>query len=113
VIHADPNFSAFLGSGCHVAHGAIIHHSHIGNDVLIGIGAIILPNCQIEDDVVIAAGSLLTAQSQVPSGEMVMGRPGKATKNVSPEMLNFIRFGNQAYQELCGRYLSGLKLIQE
>jgi hypothetical protein len=42
-----------------------------------------------------------------------MGRPGKVTKDLPPAMIDFIRLGNLAYQELTGRYRSGLKLIEE
>ncbi|MCX5865888.1 MAG: gamma carbonic anhydrase family protein [Proteobacteria bacterium] len=111
VVHADPEFTASFGRGCHIAHGAVVHHSEIGDNVLIGIGAIILPQCRIGDDVLIAAGTLLTPNTRIPSGKMVMGRPGKVTRDLQPEMIDFIKLGNLAYQELSGRYRSGLKLI--
>lgn len=113
VIHADPSCAATFGPGCHVAHGAVVHHSEIGGNVLIGIGAIILPNCRVEDNVLIAAGSLLTPNSHIPSGKMVMGRPGKITKDLSPGMRDSIRIGNLAYQELAARYRKGLKPVDQ
>lgn len=111
VVHADPEFTASFGRGCQIAHGAVVHHSAIGDNVLIGIGAIILPQCQVGNDVLIAAGTLLTPNTVIPSGKMVMGSPGKVTKDLPPAMIDFIKLGSLAYQELISRYRSGLKLV--
>ena len=112
VVHSDPSCSAVFGTGCHLAHGSVVHHSEIGDNVLIGIGAIILPNCRVEENVIIAAGALLTSKTHIPAGSMVMGQPGKVTKELSPGMINSIRIGNLAYQELAGRYRASLRLLE-
>jgi len=69
-----------LGDDVTVGHHVVIHGCTIGNRVLVGIGAIVLNGVVIEDDVFIAAGTLLTPGTHVPSGSMVMGSPGKVKR---------------------------------
>jgi carbonic anhydrase/acetyltransferase-like protein (isoleucine patch superfamily) len=69
-----------LGDDVIVGHHVVIHGCTIGNRVLVGIGAIVLNGVVIEDDVFIAAGTLLTPGTHVPSGSMVMGSPGKVKR---------------------------------
>jgi carbonic anhydrase/acetyltransferase-like protein (isoleucine patch superfamily) len=66
-----------LGDDVTVGHHVVIHGCTIGNRVLVGIGAIVLNGVVIEDEVFIAAGTLLTPGTHIPSGSMVMGSPGK------------------------------------
>ena len=69
-----------LGDDVIVGHHVVIHGCTIGNRVLVGIGAIVLNGVVIEDDCFIAAGTLLTPGTHVPSGSMVMGSPGKVKR---------------------------------
>ena len=69
-----------LGDDVTVGHHAVVHGCTIGNRVLVGIGAIVLNGVVVEDDVFIAAGTLLTPGTHVPSGSMVMGSPGKVKR---------------------------------
>jgi len=69
-----------IGDDVIVGHHVVIHGCTIGNRVLVGIGAIVLNGVVIEDDVFIAAGTLLTPNTHVPSGSMVMGSPGKVKR---------------------------------
>jgi len=69
-----------LGDDVTVGHHVVVHGCTIGNRVLVGIGAIVLNGVIVEDDVFIAAGTLLTPGTHVPSGSMVMGSPGKVKR---------------------------------
>jgi len=69
-----------LGDDVTVGHHVVVHGCTIGNRVLVGIGAIVLNGVVIEDEVFIAAGTLLTPGTQIPSGSMVMGSPGKVKR---------------------------------
>ena len=69
-----------LGDDVTVGHHAVVHGCTIGNRVLVGIGAIVLNGVVIEDEVFIAAGTLLTPGTHIPSGSMVMGSPGKVKR---------------------------------
>jgi carbonic anhydrase/acetyltransferase-like protein (isoleucine patch superfamily) len=69
-----------LGDDVTVGHHVVVHGCTIGNRVLVGIGAIVLNGVVIEDEVFIAAGTLLTPGTHIPSGSMVMGSPGKVKR---------------------------------
>jgi carbonic anhydrase/acetyltransferase-like protein (isoleucine patch superfamily) len=72
-----------IGDDVTIGHHVVIHGCTIGNRVLVGIGAIVLNGVVIEDDAFIAAGSLLTPGTRVPSGSMVMGSPGKVRRQLT------------------------------
>jgi len=69
-----------IGDDVTIGHHVVIHGCTVGNRVLVGIGAIVLNGVVIEDDAFIAAGTLLTPGTRVPSGSMVMGSPGKVRR---------------------------------
>ncbi len=73
-----------IGDNCTVGHRAILHGCTIGNNVLIGMGAIILDGAVIEDNVVVAAGSLVPEGKTIPSGTLVMGSPAKVVRELPP-----------------------------
>ncbi len=69
-----------IGDDVTVGHHVVLHGCTVGNRVLVGIGAILLNGVVVEDDAFIAAGTLLTPGTHVPSGSMVMGSPGKVRR---------------------------------
>ena len=69
-----------IGDDVTIGHHVVIHGCTLGNRVLVGIGAIVLNGVVIEDEAFIAAGTLLTPGTRVPSGSMVMGSPGKVKR---------------------------------
>ena len=84
VIHADPDFPVVLGDDCTLGHGAIIHGARLDDQVLIGIGAIVLNGAHIGSGSIVAAGALVPEGMHVPAGMIVMGVPGKA-RSLRPE----------------------------
>lgn len=84
MIHVEKGtHPTWLGDDVTVGHHVVIHGCTIGNRVLVGIGAILLNGVVIEDDAFIAAGTLLTPGTRVPSGSMVMGSPGKVKRSLT------------------------------
>ncbi len=76
----------FLGNNVSVGHNALVHGCKVGNNVLIGMGAIVMDNCVIEDNCIIAAGAVLLENSHVKSGSVYAGVPAKKVKELSPEL---------------------------
>lgn len=72
-----------IGENVTIGHGAVVHGKKIGNNVLIGMNSTILHDVFIEDWVIIAAGSVITSGTHIPSGSLVMGVPGKVTRILS------------------------------
>ena len=77
----------FLGNNVSVGHNAIVHGCKVHDNVLIGMGAIIMDNCEIGSNTIIAAGAVLTEGTVVPSGCVFAGVPAKKIKDISQELI--------------------------
>lgn len=82
-LHADPGFPLVIGSGVSVGHNAVLHGCTIGEDVLIGMGAIVLNGARIGAGSLIAAGALVGEGAEIPPGSLVAGIPGKIRRDLS------------------------------
>ena len=77
-----------LGNNVSVGHNAIVHGCKVDDNVLIGMGAIVMDNCEIGSNSIIAAGAVLTEGTIVPSGCIYAGVPAKKIKDISQELIN-------------------------
>ena len=75
-----------LGDNVSVGHNAIVHGCSVEDNVLIGMGAIVMDNCYIESNCIIAAGAVLTENTRVESWSIYAGVPAKKVKTLSPEL---------------------------
>lgn len=88
VIHGTYQKSlTVIGNDVSVGHRAILHGCEIGDNVLIGMGAIVMDHCVIESNSIIAAGAIVTEGMVVTSGSLFAGVPAKKIKDISPEIL--------------------------
>lgn len=76
-----------IGNNVSIGHHAIIHGCTIHDNVLIGMGAIIMDACVVESNSIIAAGAVLTEGTHVTAGTIFAGVPAKKLKDVSPELI--------------------------
>lgn len=84
-IHLTSGVSnTIVGEDVTVGHGVILHGCTIGDRVLVGMGSILLDNVVVGAGSVIGAGSLLTPRTVIPAGKLVLGRPGKVIRDVTP-----------------------------
>lgn len=104
VLHADPDAYLTIGDDVTLGHGAIVHGCTIADEVLIGMGAIVLNHAQIGRGCLIAARALVTEGMVVPPGSVVMGIPGKI-KPLREDQLGRIRRTAQNYVDLKALYL--------
>ncbi len=77
-----------IGNNVSIAHHAIVHGCTIKNNVLIGMGAIVMDDCIIESNSIIAAGAVVTKGTRVESGTIYAGTPAKKIKNISADLLS-------------------------
>lgn len=89
-----------IGKYCTVGHGAIVHGCTIGDDCLIGMGAIILSGAVLGDGCLVGAGALVTGKTNAPAGSVLLGSPAKIVKTVTREQLEQTRKNAQHYIEL-------------
>jgi len=81
-----------IGNEVTVGHSAIVHGVTIEDRVLIGMGAVLLNGVHVEQDCVVAAGTLLTEGTRIPARSLVMGRPGKVKRPLTDEEVAEIRW---------------------
>lgn len=107
VIHADTDIPTIIGDHVTIGHSAVIHSCEIKDNVLIGMGSIILPNVIIHENVIIGAGTLIPPGKEIPSNSMVFGSPAKIIRNLTEKEINKIYESSIHYKELAEDYLVG------
>ncbi len=113
VVHVTGGASGVVvGDDCTVGHMALVHGCTVGSRVLVGMGATVLDGAVIEDDVVIAAGSLVPPRMHVPRMSMVMGRPAKIVRPLVERDLEWIRSSVKTYVESARIFASDLAPIR-
>ncbi len=89
VIHATYKKSpTTIGNNVSIGHNAIVHGCTIQDNVLIGMGSILMDDCVIESNSIIAAGAVLTKNTHVKSGSIYAGVPAKKIKDISQELIS-------------------------
>jgi carbonic anhydrase/acetyltransferase-like protein (isoleucine patch superfamily) len=107
VLHVDPGLPATLGRRVTVGHRAIVHGATVGDDCLVGMGAIVLNRVRVGAGSVIAAGAVCPEGMEIPPNSLVMGVPARVAREVTPEMRERIARGARAYVELAKAHRSG------
>lgn len=75
-----------LGNNVSIGHNALVHGCTVEDNVLIGMGSIVMDNCYIESGSIIAAGAVLLEGTRVEKGSVYAGVPAKKVKSISPEL---------------------------
>lgn len=86
VVHADPSFPATIGDRVTVGHRVILHGCTVEDDVLIGMGAVVMNGAVIGEGAVVAAGAVVTEGTRVPPRTIAMGVPAKIVERPVPEI---------------------------
>ncbi|MGF1657856.1 MAG: gamma carbonic anhydrase family protein [Rubrimonas sp.] len=108
VIHTDPGCPCVIGPDVTVGHRAILHGCVIGENSLIGMGAVILNGAKIGRDCLIGANALITEGKEIPDGSLVMGQPGKVVRALDPDAIAGLRKSAERYRWNARRYRAGL-----
>lgn len=89
VIHCTYQRSkTIIGNNVSIGHNAIVHGCIIHDDVLIGMGAIVMDNAEIGSNSIIAAGAVVLEDTKVEEGSIYAGVPARKVKNISPQLIN-------------------------
>jgi gamma-carbonic anhydrase len=97
VVHLADDFGCHVGELVTVGHSAILHACEIKDEVLVGMGSIILDGAVIGERSIIGAGALVTGGTIIPPGSMVLGSPGRVVKTLSLEQQREIRKWAEKY----------------
>ena len=96
-----------VGAGCTIGHGAIVHGCTVGNNVLIGMGAIVLNGANIGDDCIVGAGALVTGKMDAPAGSMILGSPAKVARPLTEAEIASNRESAEGYLHAAEAYRRG------
>lgn len=106
VIHCRHNMDTSIGSNVTVGHGAILHSCVIGDNCLVGMGAIVLDGAVIGRGSLIAAGAVVTPNTEIPEGSLVLGSPAKVKRQLSRDEIEGIEKNAREYVMLANDYKS-------
>ena len=109
MLHTDPGFPVTIGAGCTIGHRAIVHGCTIGDNVLIGMGAIVLNGAKIGDNSLIAAGALVAEGREIPAGSLVLGVPGKIVRQLTADEIVRNQMSAAHYVANWKRFANGLR----
>lgn len=94
-----------LGAGCSVGHGAILHGCTVGDNCVIGMGAILLNGATLGENCLVGAGAVVTGKMNAPAGSLILGNPATVVKPLTQEQLDYIRADAENYVNLAKKQL--------
>lgn len=105
VLHVADDYPAILGEYVTCGHKAVIHACTIGDEVLVGMGSIILDGVEVGARSIIGANALVTGGMKIPPGSLVLGSPAKVVKQLDRETQLSLKSWAEKYVQLSRRYL--------
>lgn len=111
ILHTDDGVPLTIGEGVTVGHKAMLHGCTIGDNSLIGIGAVVLNGAKIGRNCLIGANALITEGKEIPDNSLVMGQPGKVVKTLGESQIQGLQMSALHYVENWRRYVRDLKRI--
>jgi carbonic anhydrase/acetyltransferase-like protein (isoleucine patch superfamily) len=110
-LHTDPGFPLVIGTGCTIGHNAILHGCSIGENTLIGMGAIILNGAQVGSNCIVGAGALISEKKTVPDNSLVMGAPARKIRDTDEAAVKLIGKAADIYFQRWQDYAAKLRLV--
>lgn len=99
-VHNDTEFATHIGDNVTIGHNCVIHGCTVMDNVLVGMGTVILNGASIGKNTIIGAGSLVTQNKVIPEGVLCMGSPAKVIRNLTEEEIKSIAVSAVHYKEL-------------
>lgn len=109
VLHADPGFPVAMGARVSVGHRAVLHGCVIEDDVLIGMGAIVMNGAAVGRGSLVAAGAVVLEGTIIPPQSLVAGLPAKVRGSTSPDQQRDITANARTYVDLKARHTRALR----
>lgn len=108
VLHADAGVPLTIGRNVTVGHKAMLHGCTVGDNSLIGIGAVILNGARIGKNCLIGANALIPEGKEIPDGALVVGQPGRAIRQLSEGQIAALEASAQHYVQNWKRFAAEL-----
>jgi carbonic anhydrase/acetyltransferase-like protein (isoleucine patch superfamily) len=109
VMHTDIGFPLTIGRGCTIGHRALLHGCTIGDNSLIGMGAIVLNGARIGNNCLVGAGALVTEKKEFPNNSLIVGSPARVARALDERAIGLLRWSAAHYVENGRRFLNDFK----
>jgi carbonic anhydrase/acetyltransferase-like protein (isoleucine patch superfamily) len=110
-LHTDPGFPMVIGSNCVIGHNVILHGCTIGDNSLVGMGAIMLNGSKIGKNCLVGAGAVVTEGKEFPDNSLIVGAPARAIRTIDDKLTAMIARGAEVYVTRSKQYAKGLKRV--
>ncbi len=111
VVHADPGFPVTLGANVSIGHQVMLHGCTVGEGSLIGIQSVVLNGARIGRNCLVGAGSLVTEGKEFPDGSMIIGRPARVLRPLTPAEIEGLARVATHYVDNARRFRQGMKRV--
>ena len=111
MLHADAGTPLTLGDNVTVGHHVVLHGCTVGDNSLIGIGAVVLNNARIGRNSIVGAGSVVTEGKEFPDNSLIIGSPAKVVRTLDDAAAERLRKNADHYVENARRFAKGLRKI--
>ena len=110
-MHTDPGFPLTVGEGCTIGHRATLHGCTVGDNSLVGMGAIVLNGARIGKNSLVGAGALVTEGKEFPDNSLIVGSPAKAVRMLDADAAGQLRASAEHYVGNGRRFKAGLSKL--
>ena len=111
VMHTDPGFPLTIGQGCTIGHRALLHGCVIGDNTLIGMGAIVLNGARIGNNSLVGAGALVTENKVFADNSLIVGSPAKVIRLLDEAAIERLRISAAHYVANAKRFKAKLTSV--
>jgi len=111
MLHSDPGAPLTIGERCTIGHHAILHGCSVEDEVLVGMGAIILNRAVIGTGSIVGAGALVTENKIFPPRSLIVGAPAKAIRDLDDDAVAALKISAAHYAEKAAANRQGLRRI--
>ena len=110
-LHTDPGFPLTIGSNCVIGHNVILHGCTIGDESLVGMGAIMLNGSKVGRNCLVGAGAVVTEGKTFPDNSLIVGAPARVIRTLDEKAAEAIRGGADIYVKRSQQYARNLKQV--
>lgn len=113
VLHTDKGKPLHIGKHVTIGHNVILHGCSIGDESLIGMGAIVLNGAKIGRHCLVGAGALVTENKVFPDGSLIVGNPAKVVRALTDEQIAGLKRSAEGYMTNAKRFKNGLRKLAD